>query len=185
MDSIERVDTIPVNGNPPCRYRPGTVVAGRASEETRGGVDWLMRIPSLRDLGEDAFVENHCFHVAGLEEKEGQELLRLDIVAAERLRTPDVNASVWLDPRDYQLRFANFVLTKVPPTLLTLCAHSSQIEFSEIIPFVPVMQMVLGESVVLDLSSVTESLIFERQRIVRIAFRGARPEGSVAPPPPR
>ena len=93
-------------------------------------------------------MENHCCHVAGLEEKEGQELLRLDIVAAERLRTPDVNASVWLDPRDYQLRFANFVLTKVPPTLLTLRVHSSQIEFSKIIPFVPVMQMVFGESVV-------------------------------------
>lgn len=185
VDSIERVDTIPVSGTPPWRYRPGTLVSARVDERTRSGILWSMHLPTLRDLGDDAFIDNHCFHVAGLEEKEGRQLLRLDIVAAERLRTPDVNAAVWLDPTDFQLRYATFVLTKVPPELLSLRAHSSQVEFGELIPFVPVMQMVLGESIVLDLSAAQELLLFERQRIVRVEFRGSPPEGFVDPVPPR
>ena len=184
VDSVERVDTILVNGSPPWRYRPGTLVAARPNAESRGGVLWAMHLPTLRDLGEQAFVDNHCFHVAGVEEKEGRPLLRLDIVAAARLGTPDVNAAVWLDPRDFQIRHAMFVLTRVRPEFIGLRSHSAQVEFGELIPFVPVMQMVLDESIVHDPSSGREFVLFERQRILVVEFRGARPEGLVDRPPP-
>lgn len=185
VDSVESMDTTRVNGNPEWRYRPGQLISGRIGTVRQPLVVWTMHIPTIRDLGEDAFVDNHCFHVAGLDEKNGQRLLRLDIVAAERLKTADVNAAVWLDPHDFQLRYATFVLTKVPAQFVALRALSNEVEFVELIPFVPVMQSVFVESVMADLEAGGARLFFERQRILRIDFTKARPEGlSVDPTQP-
>jgi hypothetical protein len=137
-----------------------------------------MRIPSISDLAEDAFVANHCFHVAGLEEKEGRRLLRLDIIAAERLKSTDVTVVAWLDPQDFQLRHATFTLTKPPPQVRGLLASSSSVTYRELIPFVPVLELTVAENTVQEGGSRgTTKVLVERQRIERVMFRGARPEG--------
>jgi hypothetical protein len=166
--TTERADTINVRGDIAFWYRPGRILV----RERDGESEWKMRIPTLSDLADDAFVENHCFHVAGLENKRDQQLLRIDIVAAQRIRTPDVNVSVWLDPSDFQLRHATFTLVRAYgfPNLLHLV---SSVDYVEVVPFVPVMQETITENLVRG-DSVTSSY-FERQTIVRLTFTGARP----------
>ena len=175
---IDAADEIVVNGAADWRYRPGTLVV----REPRSGIgtrsEWVMRIPSISDLAEDQFIATHCFHVAGLEEKEGQRLLRLDIVAAERLKSTDVNIVVWLDPQDFQLRHATFTLTKPPPQVRGLLTSSSRVTYRELIPFVPVLALTVAENTVqAGRSQTATTVLIERQRIERVMFRGARPEG--------
>lgn len=170
---VERIDTIVVRGDVGERYQPGRIARyERQGRGRRAPGQWMMRIPTLADLGDDRFIDNHCFHVAGLEQKGDERLLRIDIVAAERLRSPDVNVTVWLDPQGFQLRHASFTLVKAEqfPHLRSVV---SDVIYSEVVPFVPVMSEIDTESLVqLEREAVTYG---ERQVLVRLTFRGDRP----------
>lgn len=176
---FESSDVIVVSGTPEWSYRPGGLIGREPALGSR--TVWVMRIPSISDLAEDDFVDNHCFHVAGLEEKDGRRLLRLDIVAAERLKGVDVNAVVWLDPQDYQLRHATYTLTKAPPQVRGLLHSTSSSTYRELIPFVPVLDLTVAENTFQEgRSRTTTKVMVERQRTERVMFRGARPEGVAA-----
>ncbi len=182
VEVIQSSDTILVDGRPRWTYRPGTLIAREDVRFVRRNApnasEWVMRIPSIGDLAEDVFIDNHCFHVAGLEEKEGQQLLRIDIVAAERLRSADVNVVAWLDPRDFQLRYATFVLSRIPRQFTGLLQSSNKVTYVELIPFVPVMQLMLAENLVqFDGPPKSTRTFIERQRILQLAFLGEKPEG--------
>lgn len=164
----QRTDTITVRGDITWRYRPGQLVV----REQDGESLWKMRLPTISDLADDSFVENHCFHVAGLEQKGGQELLRVDVVAAQRLATPDVNVTVWLDPVGFQLRHSRFTLVRTRRFPHLRQVHSD-VDYVEVVPFVPVMHETLTENVVQEAATSTSYL--ERQTIIRLIFVGARP----------
>lgn len=188
-EQIESADTIVVTGQPSWTYRPGTLIAREdvrlLRRETRNASEWVMRIPSLSDLTEQVFIDNHCFHVAGLEEKEGQRLLRIDIIAAERLKSSDVNVVAWLDPTDFQLRYATFALSKIPPQFDGLLHSINRVTYAELLPFVPVMQLMTAENLVQYEKPERRTRTFiERQRILTLAFLGERPEGVPIDPPP-
>jgi hypothetical protein len=177
----DSVDLIRVSGTPEWSYHPGRLV-----ELERGTKQLVMRIPSISDLADDTFVDNHCFHVAGLEEKEGQQLLRLDILAAARLRSVDADVVVWLDPRDYQLRHATFTLTKSPPEVLGLLFATSKVRYVELIPFVPVMELMVAENTLQRGRFQLETKTFvERQTIQELLYHGSRPDALVADSLPR
>ncbi len=128
-------------------------------------------------LAEQQFIDNHCFHVAGLEEKDGARLLRLDIVAAERLRGPDVNVTVWLDPAGYQLRHATFTLSSIPREFRNTVHVVSRVRYVEIVPDIPVMEETVAENLVREGRTGRETVAYtERQRIVSLTYRGARPD---------
>lgn len=172
---VESRDSLVVSGNPRWTYRPGDLVVPEPKSP-----DWVMRIPSISDLAEDAFIANHCFHVAGLESKEDARLLRIDIVAAQRLRTADVNVSVWLDPTDYQLRHATYTLTHTPREVYTLLHSTSSASYHELIPFVPVLHLLTAESTYQLGNRVGNSRVtFERQTNRRVTYTGARPDALV------
>lgn len=188
-EQIESADTIIVTGRPAWSYRPGTLIAREPVREQRADTrplsEWVMRIPSLSDLADDRFIENHCFHVAGLEDKEGARLLRIDIVAAERLKSSDVNVVAWLDPKDFQLRYATFSLSKIPAQFAGLLHSTSRVSYVELLPFVPVMQLMTAENLVQYEKPERRTRTFiERQRILTLAFLGERPEGVPIDPPP-
>ncbi len=188
-EQFESADTIIVTGRPAWSYRPGTLIAREPVREQRADTrplsEWVMRIPSLSDLADDRFIENHCFHVAGLEDKEGARLLRIDIVAAERLKSSDVNVVAWLDPKDFQLRYATFSLSKIPPQFDGLLHSTSRVSYVELLPFVPVMQLMTAENLVQYERPERRTRTFiERQRILTLAFLGERPEGVPLDPPP-
>lgn len=171
--SVERIDTIVVRGDINERYEPGRIVRfEREGRSRRSPGQWMMRIPTLADLADERFIENHCFHVAGLEQKGEERLLRIDIVAAERLRAPDVNVSVWLDPAGFQLRHASFTLVKAT-TFPHLLSVISEVDYAEVVPFVPVINELRTESLVRgEQSAITYT---ERQLTLHLAFRGERP----------
>jgi hypothetical protein len=180
-EEIQGVDTIVVSGSLDGTYQPGRLVSREGADGSRG---WLMHMPLLGDLAEQRFIDNHCFHVAGLEDKEGQRLLRLDIVAAERLRGPDVHVVAWLDPAGFQLRHATFTLSRVPPQFRDLLHVVSHVRYGEVAPSIPVMHETMAENLMRRGATGREVVAFmERQRIVRLTFHGERPDGSPPPAP--
>ncbi len=179
----QAVSTLPLESTSDWSYRPGTLVARQQTLAPGRRGEWIMRIPTISDLAEDAFVDAHCFHVAGIEEKEGQRLLRVDMVAADALKSVDVHAAAWLDPEDYQLRHASFTLTRPPPQVRGLLALVTRVRYRELLPFVPVMQLTVAENTVRESRTRTRTYI-ERQTFERVLFQGVRPDsllGEVRP----
>lgn len=171
---VERTDTITVSGTPAWTYRPGRMLS---RDPSQGANQWIMHIPVLSDLADETFIDNHCFHVAGLEQKEDTRLLRVDIVAAERLKSADVNVSVWLDAEGFQLRYASFTLTGFGGSFPTLLHVVSHVEYVEVAPSIPVMHQTIAENLVQELARGrgATTMFTERQTILQLTFFGARP----------
>jgi Carboxypeptidase regulatory-like domain len=116
---LQRVDTIVIRSESRATYQPGNVV--RRMTNTRTGTsEYTMAIPSILDLADDTFAKNHCFAFGGTSSHDGETWVRLDVRAAARLRTPDVNGSFYLDSATAQLRRSDLQLTRVdrlPPPL--------------------------------------------------------------------
>lgn len=178
----QRTDMIPVEGRSEWSYRPGTLIAREPSRVPGGRPDWVMRIPGIADLAEASFIAQHCFHVAGVEEKGGERLLRLDIVAADALKDVDVNVEAWLDPEDYRLRHARFTLTRPPRQVRGLVRSTTAVEYREVIPFVPVVAVTTAENTVQQ-GRAAPRVSVERQRMERVLFQGPRPDSLQVPPP--
>lgn len=168
----ESRSVVSVSATPGWTYRPGTLVA-----RERGSGEWVMRIPSIGDLAEQSFVDSHCFHVAGVEERSGAPLLRIDIVAAERLRGVDVNVAAWLDPADFQLRHATYTLTRAPRQVRGLLRSSTTARYRELLPFVPVLELLVAENTVQQGRARTEPRVLtERQSLLSVRYTGPRPD---------
>jgi hypothetical protein len=177
---LERSDTVIVSGTPEWRYRPGEVVARDLSSDSYRG--WVMHIPLLNDIAEDGFIDAHCFHVMGIEQKEGASLLRLEAVASERLRGSDVDLTVWLDPTDFRLRFASFRLTNFRSRFPTLDAVESEVAYVEVAPFIPVMHELRARNVDgRGRPPARQTIFFEDQRILELSFVGEPPPGFRTP----
>lgn len=107
---VQRVDTLLVRSGNRAVYAPGKVVARVA--DGRGASEYTMVIPTLVDLADDAFVRNHCFAYAGTLREKEETWVRLDVRAADRLSTPDVNGSFYLDSATAQLRRMTLSLSR-------------------------------------------------------------------------
>jgi len=186
LEVVERTDTSVMSSQPNWSYRPGTLVRTVRRALSRANSEYAMRIPSLRDLSDPIFIANHCFHLAGIEEKGGQRLVRLDIVAAEALKEADVNVAAWLDTADFRLRAATFHLTRIPPALPDLQRVTSEVFYLEVIPFVPVLYSTTAERIE-RLRSGARVTHIERQLVLDLEFVDAVPEGHPQParPAPR
>jgi hypothetical protein len=171
------VDTMLLSGDPPWAYRPGTLLASSRAGLILNRRTYTMRLPTLSDFASRAFVETHCFHLAGVEEKAGQRLLRMDIVASERLRSSDVNVTVWLDTADFRLRFAAMELTRIPSQIRGLTRMTSEVTYLELIPFVPVMFFTVGENLERG-SAGEERRLLERQQVLDVRYLGPRPDSA-------
>lgn len=176
---FDRSDTIAISGTPEWTYRPGQVVRRDPDSDVRG---WVMHIPLLSDIAEDAFIDAHCFHVMGVEEKEGAELLRVEAVASRWLPFADVDLTVWLDPTDFRLRFASFRLTNFRARFPTLDSVESEVSYVEVAPFIPVMHETRARNVDgRGRPTVRQTIFFEDQRILELSFLGEPPPGFRAP----
>lgn len=156
----ERIDTTRATATAEWSYQPGRVLT-RDGESSMNR--WSMRVPMLNDLTNPAFIGAHCFHVAGLEAKGDERLLRIDILAAERLPSADVNATVWLDPTTFLLRHAAFTITGILSGASELLHATSRLTFTAVAPLVPAM----AEMVTEHLERRTGAILYvERQRVV-------------------
>ena len=174
-ETINKVDTILLSGLPRWSYKPGTVL--QRSGGTFRSNDYSMRLPSLRDFASKAFIDNHCFQVVGVEEKAGQRLLRMDIIASAKLRDPDVDATVWLDTADFRIRFATLELTRLRQVVRDLARLTAEITFLELLPYVPVMYHTFGTNLERAETAIAWRWL-ERQQVLAVQYLGAHPDST-------
>jgi hypothetical protein len=101
------------------RYKRGRVVSNDRSK-LFGDVR-LMRLPTLTDLADRAFLTNHCFKYAGVVDQEGKRAHRIDFLPDSLLIAPDVEGSIFMDSATYKIVRAEFRLTRggtVKPAIL-------------------------------------------------------------------
>ena len=165
---MDKIDTLLISSKK-WTYKPGTLVTrvgrGRFGET-------MMNIPTLVNFADKAFLENHCFHNGGLETVDNADLLRVDFVAASRIKEPDVDGSMYLDPVTFQIRRSVLRLTKIPAGLAGLLETEATTIFGEVLPSIPVIA---------DIASVnrfnpnpnrpmSDATANERQRLLKVQF---------------
>jgi hypothetical protein len=133
----DAVDTIMLESKQTWRYRPGRIL----SRIGRGGL--FFHIPTLPDFADSLFLNNHCFTHGGIENVGGRDLIRIDIVASARIKDPDVNGSIYLDPRTFQIRQSILRLSR-NPKVRGLTGLEVTTVFQEALESIPVISQVQG-----------------------------------------
>lgn len=119
----------------PANYRPGQIIRRRT-----GGL--YFQVPTLMEVADSSFVAAHCWHYAGTEELEDVELLRVDVVAFDSLRGPDVNGSFLLNPETFQIRRSILQLSQRPRNVPALLDMEVTTDFFEVLPSISIVSHV-------------------------------------------
>lgn len=72
----------------------------------------LIHDTDLADLGNENFIANHCFRLAGTDTLGGEALIRIDFEPAMRIVTADMAGSAYLDPESFQVRYTTTWITR-------------------------------------------------------------------------
>jgi hypothetical protein len=113
-------------------YAPGEVIVQR-------GLVRAVAIPSLAVFTDRAFLESHCFRTGGLDEVEGQRLFRIDFQAAEKINSPDLDGSIYLDPANFVIRRSVIRVSNLSRGLNEFDSITVTSRFEEIFPGVPIV----------------------------------------------
>jgi hypothetical protein len=148
------------------QYEPGKMVFERNSTTN-------MHLPTLATFAEASFAKAHCFDYGGVSEVDGETLVRIDFTPDARIREPDVSGSIYLDPKTYQIKRSDVVLSKVPYALSgQMTGHRVTTYFAEIAPGIPIIG---GFRAVVNRLRDGE-VVAELQRVTDVHFTGARPD---------
>ncbi|MGH7654005.1 MAG: carboxypeptidase regulatory-like domain-containing protein [Gemmatimonadaceae bacterium] len=168
-----RIDTLDLNSNDRrWKYRPGRVVT--SSIFTRVHV---MHLPTLADFASSEFVGSHCFRYGGeLGTPEGP-VVKVMFRVAARIRSADVNGTILLDAKSYQIRRADLQLSQIPFDLSKdFAAVEVSTTFGEIEPSVLVFSSVHGTSSLVPTPNRADYVeTVEDQRLLDFAFIKADP----------
>lgn len=179
-ERTERIDTMIVTSNR-WEYKPGTIVARPA----RGRIGPVtMNIPTLVNFAEKSFLENHCFYNGGLETVDGTDMLRVDFNAASKIKDPDVDGSMYLDPINFQIRRSVLHLSKIPAGLRGLTETEAVTLFGELFPSVPIIADIKSVNRFQANTSkpTSEATANERQRLISVQFTKGKPGEDVKRP---
>ncbi len=181
MTRRQQVDTIAMRSVDEWRYRPGSVVQQDRRIFFR---DVTMHIPTLAQFADPVFVANHCFHDAGVDTVDGKALLRIDFVAASRIREPDVEGALYLDPVNLQIRRTVLRLSKTPPAVSDLVETEATTLFAELVPSVPIIAAVSSINRLRPSTKQRDPVTAttEEQRLIAVAFTRGRPGETPKPP---
>ena len=116
--TLQRVDTVIVQSNMRVAYRPGNLVTRSTSKER--GEEYTMAIPTLIELTDDLFIRTHCFGYGGAIRVGSETWVRVNMRAADKLKTPDVHGAFFLDSATSQLRRMDLDMSRpdlLPPQL--------------------------------------------------------------------
>jgi hypothetical protein len=179
---VQRVDTIGLRSEDEWKYRPGNLITRNGSVLSRYVMS--LRIPTLVHFADDVFLANHCFHNGGVETVDGAQLFRIDFVAASKIREPDVDGSMYLDPNTFQIRRAFLHLSKVPKGLQGVTGSEATTLFAELLPSVPLISAVSSVTYVErdDKARVPLKTTNEDQRLIGVQFVKGRPGDQSRPP---
>lgn len=138
------LDTIELRSDVRLRYQPGGLIINQRGP--RGRWERTLRLPTVIDLADSVFHRAHCFSFAGVDSLYGGSQWRVDFLAAERLRSPDVAGSAWLDSDTYQLRRLIFRLTRAERAATSLRTLEATVEFGELFPSLTVPVHIAAQS---------------------------------------
>jgi hypothetical protein len=137
---VATIDTLDLRSD----YRGWEYSVGNVVELTNTG--FLMHLPDLRDFAGIEFLNNHCFTYGGLDSTRDGPRLRIDFRADDQIRSPDVNGTIWLDAKSYQIRRADLEMSRMPNGLREVTAVRVATIFEEVAPSIVVFHDVLGRS---------------------------------------
>jgi hypothetical protein len=151
------------------RYRPGSVVTGH------GYGHYIFNIPTLVHFADQRFLAEHCFHYAGLDTVNDFPVVRIDLVAAKRLRDPDVEGSLYLDQETFQIRRSALRLTRMP-NVRALRSFNVTTDFDELMESIPVIQRVFTiQRFDTTMRSREYDEVYEDLKLAGIKFIGRKP----------
>jgi hypothetical protein len=169
---VDRVDTVLVASKPPWRYRPGGILTHVGG---RGRRSIFFNIPTLLDFADQLFLDNHCFTDGGIDHVDGRDLIRIDVVAWSRIKGPDVNGSIFLDPHSFQIRRSVLRLSR-NPKVRGLTGVEVTTEFQEALPSIPVVTQVFAVQTYEEGGRRRDYVAgYEHHRLIAFRFLGARP----------
>jgi hypothetical protein len=137
-------------------YAPGDVIV-------QHGQVRAVAIPSLAVFADRAFIEAHCFRTGGFEEVEGKRLFRIDFQAAEKIDSPDLNGSMYLDPANFVIRRSVIRVSKLSRGLNEFDSITVTSQFEEIFPGIPIVAEADG------LSHYAKPRVSNRERLLAFA----------------
>jgi len=164
-EELVRRDTLTQDTEEGWRYRPGQLVAWRLGPSGR---ELFVRLPSLVDFADSAFVGAHCFWLAGRDSLGGDTQIRLDFAPPAFIRTTDVAGAAYLDPATYQLRYTIVRLTRPERDLHDVASLVATSHFREIAPGIPLQDHVRA---VTTLRASSREQRIEEQWLLTVNFR--------------
>jgi hypothetical protein len=172
------IDTIERGSMRDWHYAPGKLLGKRHIDEGVFGGNWTTVIlPELADFADQRFLDAHCFDYSGLDEMDGDTLIRIDFVPAPTVRTPDIGGSIFLDRKTFQLRSTLVSLMNLTKTLeRVIGGQSIRADFREALPGVPVIDRI--SSMVYpraDAKPPADEPATETQRTLSVRFLKGRP----------
>ncbi|MEP6495861.1 MAG: carboxypeptidase-like regulatory domain-containing protein [bacterium] len=178
---LESIDTIKLTSTRVWKYQPGAVVSRES--QPRGG-PMTMSIPTLVHFADRVFLENHCFYNGGLEVVDGSELLRIDFNAAARIKDPDVDGAMYLDPNSFQIRRSVLRLSRIPKDIKGLERIEAVTNFGEVLPSIPLIASIVSVNEFQANPKQPKSLASatEQQRLTRVEFLKGMPGDDVKKP---
>lgn len=179
---LEKVDTVVVDSRATWRYKPGVVLS--QGDGLPGFRPLFLNIPTLVHFADRTFLDNHCFMYGGAESVDGRELLRIDFTAAARIKDPDVNGSMYLDPATFQIRRSVIRLSRIPKGVPNLRETEATTWFSDALASI---SMIAGISSVNRVNAnrgrpTATVALNEDQLLIRVQFINARPGEDVKKP---
>ncbi len=186
--TLQSVDTTLSRGIARVTYRPGRIVS--LSSDSRRGKEYSMSLPTILDLADDQFVRNHCFAYGGASDREGETWLRLDVRAADKIRSPDVHGSFYLDSATSELRRMDLTMSRpdrLPKALQGVSGVDVVTSFVNLASGLSVIDKVCGLNFPRRVGiSAIRTIPAELQQLLAYQFveppTGVRASGGVAPP---
>ena len=165
------LDTIELRSDVRLAYQPGGLIISQRGP----GARWerTLRLPTVIDLADSVFHKAHCFKLAGVDSLFGKLHWRVDFLAAERVRSPDVAGSAWLDSETFQLRQLIFRLTRAERAATSLRALEATVTFGELVRSLTVPVQIAAKSEARTRRRPVTG--HEWQRLLRVEFLKGKP----------
>lgn len=162
------------------RYRPGQVVTRRSyrAGRTRRYGPLMFNLPTLLHFADDNFAKHHCFHNGGMVQVDDSLLVRIDLVASARIKEPDVDGSIYLDPQSFQIRRTELRMSRMPRSsdVRGMTGMEVTTVFRELLPSIPVVDRVSSvQRFDPRTRGVAHVTALEWQQLVGFAFVAGRP----------
>lgn len=173
LETLDELDSVRTSSLTKARYEPGKVVHDPPGESRTKQKQ--LAVPTLLDFADKVFQANHCFVLAGIEENDGVREIRVEFKPADKLKTPDVGGSVFLQAETFKLLRSEIELTKIPKDLTGLMRVQATTFFDELFPGLPTIGEIVATSDLKAASPLSPARAVERIRTLRLVFLKGQP----------